>query len=341
MEQLPFGRRPAPAVVGHKHAYLVCRYEDEQALEGLVVGGATVGEELLLVQLHLRKPVGHATDLRGVAEVPRVHVLCGAGLQDLRRSSASVLQMGDHKAGHIGRGGAHAPGRSDLGVFKGLGLVRCSRGGVARGQAPGEACRQRLLKGAVAHLQRFEDARLDILLERDARHLLDDIAGQRGAIVGIGGDHAGRDDPRRQVTSEIRAQRDQVGSVRDGDAEITIFKPGSMSEQVGERNRLRVGRRDLEAPEIGVHVGMQVERALLDELHHGGPGDQLAERADAEERLLGIHRRAPRNVGVAIAFGKEQGAVLHHRHSRAGDLVALQLCADHAIQEALKVAGGG
>ena len=53
--------------------------------------------------------------------------------------------------------------------------------------------------------------------------------------------------------------------------------------------------------EIAVDVGVEVELALLDLLHHRGPGEELRDRAGTEQGARGIDRRALRDVGIAEA----------------------------------------
>ena len=52
----------------------------------------------------------------------------------------------------------------------------------------------------------------------------------------------------------------------------------------------RIGRRDLEVLQVRVDVGIEIELALLDQLHDRGPGEQLRDRAGAEQRLRRIDR---------------------------------------------------
>jgi hypothetical protein len=86
---------------------------------------------------------------------------------------------------------------------------------------------------------------------------------------------------------------------------------------------LAEGRRDLEV-EVGVDVLVQVELALLDQLHHRGPGEQFGDRAGPKQRAVGIDQLLSFEVGVAIALLEEDLAVLDHHHHSAGDISSLK-----------------
>jgi hypothetical protein len=62
-------------------------------------------------------------------------------------------------------------------------------------------------------------------------------------------------------------------------------------------------------PEIPVHVGVEVDLPLLDQLHHGGRDEHLRDRPDPEERLVRIDRTRRgalgAGIGVAVPAGGE------------------------------------
>ncbi len=61
--------------------------------------------------------------------------------------------------------------------------------------------------------------------------------------------------------------------------------------------------------EIAVHIGIEIELALLDQLHHRGPGRQLRNGAGTKQRGGRIDRLARRHVGVAIALLQRRRAI--------------------------------
>ena len=77
-----------------------------------------------------------------------------------------------------------------------------------------------------------------------------------------------------------------------------FLEAGRMRHDVAHRDRLAVARRNLEI-EVGVDVRVEVDLALLDQLHDRGPGEQLGHRAGAEQRGFGRYRRALFDVGKA------------------------------------------
>jgi hypothetical protein len=82
---------------------------------------------------------------------------------------------------------------------------------------------------------------------------------------------------------------------------------------------------------VFVHVGVQIELARLDQLHDGRPGEQLRHGAGSEQRELRIHRRAGRDVRVAIALLQQHRAVLHDYDDCAGDIAGGQGVAHEAV----------
>src|SRR5262249_61370707 len=56
-----------------------------------------------------------------------------------------------------------------------------------------------------------------------------------------------------------------------------------------------------EVGQVGAHGRIEVERALLHQPHHGGAGEGLGGRADAEEGVA-VDRRGVVDVGDAVAL---------------------------------------
>ena len=64
--------------------------------------------------------------------------------------------------------------------------------------------------------------------------------------------------------------------------------------------------------QVIVDVAIQIELVLLDELHHGGPREQFGHRSDTHNGLPWVHRNLARDVGIAIAFFQQYGAILDY-----------------------------
>ena len=69
-----------------------------------------------------------------------------------------------------------------------------------------------------------------------------------------------------------------------------------------EGDRLWIGIRDAKI-EIGVDIRVQVQLALLDELHHRRPGKGLADGTNPKDGLFRIDGNSILDIGVAIGRG--------------------------------------
>src|SRR5262249_53303953 len=156
----------------------------------------------------------------------------------------------------------------------------------------------------VLHAERREHALLDALGPWRPRGALDDVSRQRRGVVRVRRELAGRPDARGDVPREPGAERDDPARVARPEVARVLLEPGRVGHHVPQRDRLRERPRDLEV-EVAVHVGLERDLTLLDELEDRGPGEELADRADAEERLLPVDRGALLEVGVAVALGEE------------------------------------
>jgi hypothetical protein len=72
---------------------------------------------------------------------------------------------------------------------------------------------------------------------------------------------------------------------------------------------------------------------LLDELHDGGPGEELGDGAGAEEGAGRVHGEAGLQVGVAIALGQENFAVADDDDDSAGNVAVVELGGEEAVEE--------
>jgi hypothetical protein len=111
-----------------------------------------------------------------------------------------------------------------------------------------------------------------------------------------------------------------------------------MRQQVGQRDRLRIGGRDMKRFEVGIEISMQVQFALLDQLQHSGRGEELSHRANPEDGRLGADGSARLPISLPIALGQEEPPILHDGHNRPRDMIISQLHAEHTIQKALHLA---
>ena len=201
----------AGAVDRDEQADAVVDEEVEVGVEGL--GVAAVPDDLVAVAVLVIEAEGHAVEGR---VQPWAEAACiSATVSSLRMRASprrAVLEVGDHEPGHVGSGGAQAPGR-EVGDEL-IGLRRLGGAEVARGHVGLQGLRQGLAEARVGHAQGGEDVVLDVVGERLARDPLHDVAGQAGAVVGIGGDLARGEDARRRPPRQVRAQGGRPASGR-------------------------------------------------------------------------------------------------------------------------------
>ncbi len=187
----------------------------------------------------------------------------------------------------------------------------------------------------MGHAQRLQDVAPDVGLVRLARDPLDDVAGQGGAVVRIGGRGAGLVHPLGNPRLHRHSQRPEALRIGADQALDGLFEPGGVSHQPAKRDRAVRPLRNPEV-EVGVDVLVEVELALADELHHGRPGEQLADRARPENGVR-LDRRLGGEVRIAIALHQDRLAVLHHGHDRTRDVAPAQGVGHEAIEPGFDV----
>ena len=109
-----------------------------------------------------------------------------------------------------------------------------------------------------------------------------------------------------------------------------------MGEKIAHGDRRAEGFRDLEI-DIGVYILVEFDLALLDELHHRRPGEQLRNRAGADERRGRIHRLSGFNVGVAVALAGQEFPVLDDRNHGACDVEILKRIRHDAVEPGVDI----
>src|SRR5450755_3262179 len=110
-----------------------------------------------------------------------------------------------------------------------------------------------------------------------------------------------------------------------------------MGHEGAHGDRLPKCRGNLELLDVFIDVGIEIDLSLLHELHEGGPGEELRGRADAEETRDRIDGCLLRVVGVAVAAGVQEAAILHDGDD--GSLHVLHV--DELIEGAVEVGTEG
>ena len=177
------------AIVDDVSAHVLLRQQKEHAFKE--TGTAAVPEHPLPVALPFHETIGHARQPWIVRELLAVHRLRRRRLQNARVAITAVLKMRGHKLGNVGDGRSQTHNRC-----RGEILVQRERLSHAlvmpQRQVRPPRLRHRLPDGGAGHRQRFEQVFLDILLVRDPRHLLDNVPGQRRAVIRIRNDRPRR-----------------------------------------------------------------------------------------------------------------------------------------------------
>ncbi len=164
----------------------------------------------------------------------------------------------------------------------------------------------------------------------------DDVARQADAVVRVARNLARRKEPLRLISDEEVAQGHLPFRVGNDDVPAFLFETAGVGHQVAQGDGLAEGGADLEV-EIAVDVGIEVELALLLELHNGNPCKELGDGREPENRRHRVDGSLLLLVGVSVALLQQHVAIFHHQDRRAGDIRALQLHLDNSVEEGLKV----
>ena len=184
----------AEAVEGHEDADVVVRVQMQVAVHVLRV--TAVADDAVAVVVLLVEPQHHAVQRRNHVGRRFVHHLGRLGLEDAIALVLAVLQMRDHEPRHVLAAGSQAAGRRRDHDLVGLGGF----GGelVALGHVRGERLGQGLAKRRMRHAEGLEDVGVEVVIERLPRDVLDQVAGEGGRVVGVGGGGARLEDARRR-----------------------------------------------------------------------------------------------------------------------------------------------
>src|ERR1700739_1444525 len=196
----------------------------------------------------------------------------------------------------------------------------------------------------MCHPKRPEDVLLHVLLEGLSAGALHDVACQAHTVIGISRNYARRINAHGLVRDYIIAQRDCLFRVGNDDVVKRLFKTRRVRHQVAQGDGLVEGGTDLEV-EILIYVRVEIKLALLFQLHHRDPGEELGDRGEAEDSRRWIDGLLRFDVSVTVSLLQQNVAVLHDEHGGAGDVAALKLQGENAIEKCCEVGlverGGG
>ena len=177
-----------------------------------------------------------------------------------------------------------------------------------------------------------------IIVERLAGNALHDVTGKRRSVIGIGRRFARREKHRPDMPFEKDFEALKRFGIGDDRVLQPFFKTGPVRHQLIERDGFAEGFGNPEI-KVAIDVGVEVQLALFHQLHHRRPCDELGHRTRAHQRASRVHRHFARDIGIAIALGKQDLAVLHHRYDRARDIALFKRNGKHAVEPCFKVAG--
>jgi hypothetical protein len=106
-----------------------------------------------------------------------------------------------------------------------------------------------------------------------------------------------------------------------------------MGQQVCERNRRWIAVWNLETGEIGVDVCVEVNPALLVQLHDCRRDQELGDRPHSKECAVGIERDLHCQVGVSVSSAKEDVSTLHDGNGSARDSQSGHLGSEEFVRE--------
>ena len=187
------------------------------------------------------------------------------------------------------------------------------------------------------HAERREDVLRDVLVERLARHALDDVAGERGGVVGIRGRGARRVDALGDPVLEGRVER--RGS-RFSSFAISPRITSSMPAVWVMMLRSVTGLPSYGGILKSMYLLTSSSRSSLPcstSCITAVQVNSLETEPGRNSVRCRIDRRALGQVGVAVALLQQHLAVLHHDDDRAGDVGLLQRVRHEAVEPGFQV----
>ena len=119
---------------------------------------------------------------------------------------------------------------------------------------------------------------VEILLIRDAGHILKNDRRERRAIIGIGGNGSRRIHLCRNIIPAVDSERIEVCHVFNSDTARCVLEPGRVRHQVSHGDRLAGIRiRNRKISQIGVDISIQIDLPLFHQLHDTGPGKEFGD----------------------------------------------------------------
>ena len=189
----------------------------------------------------------------------------------------------------------------------------------------------------MSHTEWRENVLGDVLFEELAADALDDVAAEPNAEVGIARNDTRREETARLIMNEEVAQRGLLLGFDENDVANSFFETAGMGHQVAQSDGAAEGGSNLKV-EILVDVGVEIELALLLQLHDCDPSEKLGDGCEAKDGGRGFDGLFVFEVGIAVALLQEEFAVPHDQDGGTGHVGTFELQRDDAI-EASRSAG--
>ena len=263
------------------------------------------------------------------------HLIDGFRLEYAVAIEFAAIEYGLCESEHVGRGRRLCTSRRIAGDdFKRLLDEGSGLEGVTLRHLIDERFRQGFDKARVFHAQRIEYVLLDIVGEGQAGNIGNDVSGERRGVIGIGGLLARRIYTQGLITFHGLAKRHRSRWIIDDQVtERSVFEAGRVRHDVAQRDRLFECVLDLEVLQVSVDIGIEVQLALLDQLHDGNPGEQLRHGTRPEQCLVRIDRLLLFDVREAIALCQDQLAIPCDRHGARRAAVAFHQRHDDTVDQ--------
>jgi hypothetical protein len=138
------------------------------------------------------------------------------------------------------------------------------------------------------------------------------------------------------VTLEVRGECLRSGRVDDDQVLEDILEPGPMGEEVTECHG-PVASGGKGKVEVRRDVPVEVQVALLDQLHHRLTHEQFRDGSHAEAGSLRVDRPSRSDVRNAIALHEDGLAIPDHDHDGAGESRLRESAREIAVEPRLEV----
>jgi hypothetical protein len=131
-------------------------------------------------------------------------------------------------------------------------------------------------------------------------------------------------------------KRREVFGIADEQFLDRLFETRGVGHNVPKRDRLWVRRWNLEV-EVVVYIAIEIKLSLLDQLHHGSPGEQLGDGYWAKESLVCDDRNALHHIGISVASCEENLAIFDDNDRCSGNVFPAKLFWHDTVEKGLQI----